>query len=195
MTGGYKIIDLYGLDLANMQLDSTKIEKIFNDIESTYKTKALLFDNYKINGIEQNATFSSALVKNSGFEITLGDYKLLLKNDTIEDSTIHLYRHHIRIYGQDSYNDYFNVYINEDLNSNVNINTYELLINYMGDSSLIDYEGCVGYLTKYDSTYPIIYEIKLYKNTNNSSYIYYNDSEEEINMLSLEITDSIKKIF
>ena len=55
MTGGYKIIDLYGLDLANMQLDSTKIEKIFSDIESTYKTKALLFDNYKINGIEQNA--------------------------------------------------------------------------------------------------------------------------------------------
>ena len=84
MTGGYIIIDLYGLDLANMQLDSTKIEKIFNDIESTYKTKALLFDNYKINGIEQNATFSSALVKNSGFEITLGDYKLLIKNDSIK---------------------------------------------------------------------------------------------------------------
>ena len=30
MTGGYKIIDLEGLDLANMQLDSTKIEKIFS---------------------------------------------------------------------------------------------------------------------------------------------------------------------
>ena len=95
MTGGYKIIDLYGLDLANMQLDSTKIEKIFNDIESTYKTKALLFDNYKINGIEQNATFSSAIVKNSGFEITLGDYKLLIKNDSVSDTTLHLYRHDI----------------------------------------------------------------------------------------------------
>ena len=95
MTGGYKIIDLEGLDLANMQLDSTKIEKIFNDIESTYKTKALLFDNYKINGIEQNATFSSAVVKNSGFEITLGDYKLLIKTDSVVDSTLHLYRHDI----------------------------------------------------------------------------------------------------
>lgn len=95
MTGGYKIIDLYGLDLANIQLDSTKIEKIFNDIESTYKTKALLFDNYKINGVEQNATFSSAIVKNSGFEITLGDYKLLIKNDSVADSTPHLYRHDI----------------------------------------------------------------------------------------------------
>ena len=97
MTGGYKIIDLYGLDLANMQLDPTKIEKIFSDIESTYKTKALLFDNYKINGIEQNATFSSAIVKNSGFEITLGDYKLLIKNDSVEDSTLHLYRHDLKI--------------------------------------------------------------------------------------------------
>ena len=93
MTGGYKIIDLNGLDLANMQLDSTKIEKIYNDIESTYKTKALLFDNYKINGIEQNATFSSALVKNSGFEITLGDYKVLIKTDSVVDNTTHLYRH------------------------------------------------------------------------------------------------------
>ena len=50
MTGGYRMIDLYGLDLANIQLDSNKIDKIFNDIESTYKTKALLFDNYKIMG-------------------------------------------------------------------------------------------------------------------------------------------------
>ena len=91
MTGGYKIIDLYGLDLANMQLDSTKIKKIFSDIESTYKTKALLFDNYKINGIEQNATFSSAVLKNGGFEITLGDYKILIKNDSVKDSTLHLY--------------------------------------------------------------------------------------------------------
>ena len=114
MTGGYKIIDLQGLDLVNMQLDSTKIEKIFNDIESTYKTKALLFDNYKINGIEQNATFSSAIVKNSGFEIALGDYKLLIKNDSVEDSTLHLYRHRIDIELNDSNGHggyiYFNIY-------------------------------------------------------------------------------------
>ena len=97
MTGGYKIIDLYGLDLANMQLDSTKIEEIFNDIESTYQTKALLFDNYKINGIEQNATFSSAVFKNGGFEITLGDYKVLIKNDSVTDSTLHLYRHDLSL--------------------------------------------------------------------------------------------------
>lgn len=190
MTGGYKIIDLQGLDLANIQLDSTKIEKIFNDIESTYKTKALLFDNYKINGIEQNATFSSAIVKNSGFEITLGDYKVLIKNDSIEDTTLHLYKHQITITGTDDYDNTFNIFINDVSTNNTVINTKELLINIFGDGSRLDYYGCVGY-TGNNGVYPIIYEVFL---DLNNSFIYYNDSEEIIKTIT-NISDIVTQKF
>ena len=186
MTGGYKIIDLYGLDLANMQLDSTKIEKIFNDIESTYKTKALLFDNYKINDVKQNATFSSATVKNSGFEISLGDYKVLIKNDSVEDTTPHLYRHDIFIDLADT--NYlgevrFTLY---NTNNNTISNKEELLNNF----TLLDI-GAIGYIINTsDNTYPIIYHIYIDSEYN---YIYYTDGEHNFTITNIE--DTITKIF
>ena len=190
MTGGYKIIDLYGLDLANIQLDSSKIEKIFNDIESSYKTKALLFDNYKISGIEQNATFSSAVVKNSGFEITLGDYKILIKTDSIVDSTQHLYRHDIN-FSLTTQNGYSGVVRFTLYNTNNNeINTKEDIINNYTNLQLDI--GAIGYVTDTETnTYPIIYELALDVGSN---YIYYNDSEWEFTFTG-QILDKITKIF
>ena len=187
MTGGYKIIDLYGLDLANMQLDSTKIEKIFNDIESTYKTKALLFDNYKINGINQNATFSSAIVKNSGFEITLGDYKLLIKTDSVADNTLHLYRHDLYVSFQDSGSNYA---------AGV-ITIYNTSDNAIEDSNLKD-------IIKANNDYGIIMVghsgpnkiMSIYYDNDSNNYIITYDNDDVFYGISINnLNDSIIKIF
>ena len=184
MTGGYKIIDLYGLDLANIQLDSTKIEKIFNDIESTYKTKALLFDNYKINGVEQNATFSSAIVKNSGFEITLGDYKLLIKNDSVADSTPHLYRHDITIsIREENVNEGDILFSLYNTNNNEITNKEDLLNN----ESVLNISA-TGYFNN-QGTYINIYGMVIDSNNN---YVYYDGDEYPFTIE--QIIDTITKI-
>ncbi len=185
MTGGYKIIDLYGLDLANMQLDSTKIEKIFSDIESTYKTKALLFDNYKINGIEQNATFSSAVVKNSGFEITLGDYKLLIKTDSVEDSTLHLYRHDLKIECNIDTPESVIIVTSIYTKNNISI-TQDNLKEYLGGNGLLALASLNG------GSY--ILTITYYSNEN--VYRVYTSDDESYSIVTFtNIYDSIIKIF
>lgn len=185
MTGGYKIIDLYGLDLANMQLDSTKIEKIFNDIESTYKTKALLFDNYKINGIEQNATFSSAVVKNSGFEITLGDYKILIKNDSVVDSTPHLYVHNI----------YYDIKLEDTEEAYGVCSLYTNEKTPITKENLKDYIEDIhqnGFVAPGGSTNHTIVSIYYYENI----YHAYTLVDTNITITNInDINDSIKKIF
>ena len=187
MTGGYKIIDLYGLDLANIQLDSSKIEKIFSDIESTYKTKALLFDNYKINDIEQNATFSSAVVKNSGFEIALGDYKILIKTDSIVDNTLHLYRH-------DLYGSFVN--INGGDNANGVISLYTTSGEHITPTNLKDF-------IRADNQYGVIMTgsnmqktiMSIYYNSNNQYEICFTDDESLYSVKIAILKDSITKIF
>lgn len=183
MTGGYKIIDLYGLDLANIQLDSTKIEKIFSDIESTYKTKALLFDNYKINGVEQNATFSSAVVKNSGFEITLGDYKLLIKNDSVVDNTQHLYRHDIT----------FNYTAVVEGNGLIQLTIYNTINESVSQESLKNLlKGDITMASGYDSIYGNV--IGLYISGNDVMIACGNDESQTLQTFTY-YNSAITKIF
>lgn len=73
--GGYKIIDLKGLDFSsNMVIDG-----IHESIEDNYG-KPLLFSGIVIDGVEKDDVFANAVVNGDGYDVTLYGQTLHISN-------------------------------------------------------------------------------------------------------------------
>lgn len=73
--GGYKIIDLKGLDFSsNMVIDG-----IHESIEDNYG-KPLLFSGIVIDGVEKDDVFTNAVVNGDGYDVTLYGQTLHISN-------------------------------------------------------------------------------------------------------------------
>ena len=73
--GGYKIIDLKGLDFSTNKV----IDGIHESIEDNYG-KPLLFSGIVIDGVEKDDVFANVVVNGDGYDVTLYDETLHISN-------------------------------------------------------------------------------------------------------------------
>ena len=73
--GGYKIIDLKGLDFSSNKV----IDGIYESIEDNYG-KPLLFSGIVIGGIEKDDVFANVVVNGDGYDVTLYGQTLHISN-------------------------------------------------------------------------------------------------------------------
>lgn len=73
--GGYKIIDLKGLDFSS----NIVIDGIHEDIEDNYG-KPLLFSGIVIDGVEKDDVFANVVVNGDGYDVTLYGQTLHISN-------------------------------------------------------------------------------------------------------------------
>lgn len=76
--GGYKIIDLKGLDFSS----SMVIDGIHESIEDNYG-KPLLFSGIVIDGVEKDDVFANVVVNGDGYDVTLYGQTLHISNTDV----------------------------------------------------------------------------------------------------------------
>lgn len=83
--GGYKIIDLKGLDFSS----SMVIDGIYESIEDNYG-KPLLFSGIVIGGVEKDDVFANAVVNGDGYDVTLYGQTLHISNVDVLSKKEHI---------------------------------------------------------------------------------------------------------
>lgn len=79
--GGYRIIDLKGIDLINEETPNTNIYKA---IEESYKSKALLLSNIVIDNVEYNAVFKEIKHIDNYYTFEMYDRIIKVYTDKVE---------------------------------------------------------------------------------------------------------------
>lgn len=87
MISGYKLISLENKNIDSTGATTTKIDNIYNKIESSYR-KSLVLTDIVIDQIEKNNMYANVYVNEAKYNLICGKYTFEIANDNTVKCTV-----------------------------------------------------------------------------------------------------------